>query len=184
MNILQEIRNRKLPKGLITIFENLKTGKVLDLGCGDGRVIEFLQEHGFECTGVDINPKKIEHNKERNNDVEWICKDIRNFKFEYEYDLIIAQTSIHFFPMENQIELLNNIKTATKINGINFIVTLTNEIPLLGECYLMKNNELLNYYLNWKILQFAQRITPIHTDPENSDPHQHSVSILIAVNSK
>jgi len=184
LNILQEIRKRKLPIGLATICGKLKTGKVLDLGCGDGREIEFLQERGFECTGVDRNAEKINQNKQRNNDVNWIFQDIRNFKFEQQYELIIAKTVIHYFPKEKQIEIINKIKTATKENGINYIATFTDEIPMEGKSYLMKNNELLNYYLDWKILQFAQRTTPTHSDPGNSVPHQHSVSILIASQSK
>ncbi len=184
MKIIQEIRNRKLPIGLIIICENLNTGKVLDLGCDDGCEIEFLQEKGFECTGVDWNTEKIKQNKERNNSINWISQDIRNFKFEQQYELIIAKTVIHYFPKDKQIEIIKKIKTATKDNGINFIATFTDEIPMKGQCYLMKNNELLNYYLDWKILQFAQRITPIHTDPGNSVPHQHSVSILIALQTK
>ncbi len=180
MNIIREIRDRKLPRGLATIYENINIGKVLDLGCGDGREIEFLQEKGFECMGIDWNTEKIGQNKERNSSVNWISQDIRNFKFEQQYELIIAKTVIHYFPKEEQIELIKKIKNATKDNGINFIATFTDEIPMKGQCYLMKKNELLNYYLNWKILQFAQRVTPIHTEPGNPEPHQHSVSILIA----
>ena len=35
-------------------------GRVLDVGCGAGRVCLYLQKQGLEVTGIDISPKAIE----------------------------------------------------------------------------------------------------------------------------
>lgn len=32
-----------------------KPGRVLDVGCGDGRFLAFAQQQGWECTGIDIH---------------------------------------------------------------------------------------------------------------------------------
>ncbi len=40
-------------------------GRVLDVGCGAGRHLLYLQEQGFECVGVDISPKALEVCKKR-----------------------------------------------------------------------------------------------------------------------
>ena len=41
------------------------TGNALDIGCGSGRHLLYLQEQGVECTGIDISPKAIEVCKKR-----------------------------------------------------------------------------------------------------------------------
>jgi SAM-dependent methyltransferase len=35
-------------------------GRVLDVGCGPGRHVAYLQEHGFSATGIDVSPLAIE----------------------------------------------------------------------------------------------------------------------------
>jgi SAM-dependent methyltransferase len=35
-------------------------GRVLDIGCGPGRHLVYLQEHGFPATGIDVSPGAIE----------------------------------------------------------------------------------------------------------------------------
>lgn len=40
-------------------FKKYFKGKVLDIGCGDGRGLELLAKEGFEAEGIDINKEKI-----------------------------------------------------------------------------------------------------------------------------
>lgn len=47
----------KLPKG----------SKVLDIGCGLGGTMEYLEtEYGFECSGIDLSLERIQEGKTRN----------------------------------------------------------------------------------------------------------------------
>jgi SAM-dependent methyltransferase len=41
------------------------TGRVLDIGCGAGRVLLHLQERGLECVGIDNSPLAIKVCRER-----------------------------------------------------------------------------------------------------------------------
>ena len=43
----------------------LARGRVLDVGCGAGRVCLYLQKRGLKVTGIDISPKAIEVCKKR-----------------------------------------------------------------------------------------------------------------------
>jgi SAM-dependent methyltransferase len=35
-------------------------GRILDVGCGCGRTLKRLEEHGFEMAGITINPEEVE----------------------------------------------------------------------------------------------------------------------------
>ncbi len=55
-------------------------GRVLDIGCGAGRVCLYLQEHGFEVTGIDISPTAIETCRRSGvSDVRLMSADAINF---------------------------------------------------------------------------------------------------------
>lgn len=50
---------------------NLPKGSaVLDIGCGTGETIEYLEtEYGFQCSGIDLSMERIKEGKTRNPDL-------------------------------------------------------------------------------------------------------------------
>ena len=55
-----------------------KESKVLDVGCGTGKISEYLSGQGYSVTGIDINKKALEENKTRNPNIEYLEADITN----------------------------------------------------------------------------------------------------------
>ncbi len=46
---------------VVVIFEDLKKGKVLDLGCGDGDYVKRLKDSGFEVIASDMDSKRFKY---------------------------------------------------------------------------------------------------------------------------
>lgn len=69
---------------------NLAEGRVLDIGCGAGRHALYLQERGFEVTGIDNSPGAIEVCQLRGLKKALVCpiSDVDKFK-PASFDTII-----------------------------------------------------------------------------------------------
>lgn len=82
-------------------------GKVLDLGCGAGDPIAiYLQQSGFEVTGVDISSAMIELARDRMPRGDWREGDMRSLALGERFDGIIAWNSFfHLTPAEQRSTL-------------------------------------------------------------------------------
>jgi len=79
-------------------------GYVLDVGCGTGYPIaSYLDEKGFNVTGIDISENMIEKAKSLNltNSQFYVC-DILDYETEELYDAIIAFDSLFHLDLESQ----------------------------------------------------------------------------------
>jgi len=81
--------------------KNCKDKRVLDCGCGEGRVSIFLAENGAEAFGIDISPEtiKVAQKKaaERNlTKISFLVQDVENLKFPDNYfDIIVCAGILH-----------------------------------------------------------------------------------------
>ncbi len=53
-----------------------RSGRILDAGCGPGRVGSFLSDLGHDVVGVDVDPELIAAAKEANSTPTWIIGDL------------------------------------------------------------------------------------------------------------
>jgi len=166
------------------LLKHKKSGTVLDLGTGEGRNALFLAKHGFNVTAVDISGegiKKLERlaleNKVR---INTFVKDIRNFNFSENYDVILSFATLHFLEKEEIERVIKKMKKHTSYNGFNVITVFTEENPNKNFSYLFKRNELKNYYSDWEILEYKERITPLEKHGKEGKPHRHGIAELIA----
>ncbi len=175
-------------KAVIHLLNFIKSGEVLDIGIGEGKNAIFLAKNGFNVEGVDCSIEgldKVEKLAKINGIlVKTFCADIRTFKFQKEYDLIVSMFTLHFLPKEQSLEIIKKIKDFTKIGGINLITLFTKEVPDYSQeiekrlgLNLFNKNELKSLYLNWEIIKYSEKI---RLDSSHGEPHYHSTSLLIA----
>ncbi|SEV88538.1 Methyltransferase domain-containing protein [Chryseobacterium wanjuense] len=85
-----------------------KDAKIIDIGGGDGNLVDFLLEEGFEnITVLDISAKALEKAKKRlgkkAEKVQWITTDITEFAPTETYDIWHDRAAFHFLTTPEQI---------------------------------------------------------------------------------
>jgi SAM-dependent methyltransferase len=98
-------------------------GKVLEVGCGTGRVYLELLKEGIDIYGIDISKRMLKELKKKAKSMSLIPKvrigDMRNFKFKEKFSLIIVpfRTFLYNLTTEDQLKTLKNFKRNLKENG-------------------------------------------------------------------
>ncbi len=73
------------------LLGDLRGKKVLDIGCGTGRIIEELKQRGAEVVGLDVSEKILEIAKKKFCDVEFVLGNVNDLPFEDEsFDLVLG----------------------------------------------------------------------------------------------
>ncbi len=108
--------------------------RILDLGCGNGRIAIHLAQHGYKVVGVDISPLLIEDARRKAKEhgvedrVEFIAGDARqadqllkNRKFD---SALLYWTSIlgYYIDRESDLQLLKAARNLTVKDGLLLIL--------------------------------------------------------------
>jgi tRNA (uracil-5-)-methyltransferase TRM9 len=112
-------------KDIVGFSKDWKPGRILDIGCGNGRNLLFFAKRGFEVYGLDFSKEMIEQAKEmfKKNKIEikekqLIVADMKNIPFKNEsFDYIISVASFHHLPKKDHQEAIKEIKRVLKKNG-------------------------------------------------------------------
>lgn len=91
----------KITEYISKIKANLPTGKVLNLGCGQGRHTLYCAGEGFESYGIDyveraINEAKQEAKKRNLENTHFEVMDLLNLNFDNNFFDIIIDSSVPF----------------------------------------------------------------------------------------
>ena len=102
----QEIPQTSLD--FIHSFNLDKKAKIIDIGGGDSKLVDYLLEEGFEdITVLDISEKALEKAQmrlgEKAKKVKWIVSDIAEFEPETTYDVWHDRATFHFLNTNEQI---------------------------------------------------------------------------------
>jgi trans-aconitate methyltransferase len=87
--------------------------RILDLGCGDGRLSLALAEAGAQVVAVDGSPEMIEAASERGLDARVIQG--QDLEFEREFDAVFSNAALHW--MHPHTAMLAGVARALKPGG-------------------------------------------------------------------
>jgi len=109
------LRNKiQIPFGL-DVISGVQPGKILDVGCGSGRILSFAQQLGWKATGIEFDPIAVATARESGLNV--IEGDYRVIgTFSQCYDLVICSHVIEH--VDNPLLLLKLLASAVTENGV------------------------------------------------------------------
>lgn len=103
---------QEIPKTSLNFIHSFnldKSAKIIDIGGGDSKLVDFLLDEGFENISVlDISAKALEKAKlrlgNRSEKVNWIVSDILDFKPDTTFDVWHDRAAFHFLTTKEQVE--------------------------------------------------------------------------------
>ena len=101
-------------------FASKKDISILDIGCGTGGLLSFLQKNNYtNLQGVDYSNNSISFSKSRNLNVKKVNIDNIDIMFQYQqFDVIICDDVFYCLDKIQVISALHNIETLLNPNGI------------------------------------------------------------------
>jgi len=120
------IDKKKWELTLINIEQNLNIQSsdiILDLGCGNGLISEYLSKRCKSVTAVDISQELInEIDIKKYKNIKPIVKDIRKIEFKKNsFSKIIIYAGIQYLDYKETINIFESILKWLKSEGIFFI---------------------------------------------------------------
>ena len=111
--------NIQRAEAIYKILKNENVHRVLDVGCGLGKVTVHLAKRGMDVTGVDISPDLIYLAKEKalknNVNVKFILGELNKVEFKKKFDAVLFAGVLEH--VEDEVSMMNAAKKSIKKNG-------------------------------------------------------------------
>lgn len=119
----------------IDTFHLPRNARVIDIGGGDSRLVDFLLEEGFQdITVLDISEEALQRAQlrlgEKASLVKWVVSDITDFQPNAPYDLWHDRATFHFLTQRRQVNRYLSIAgAAINTGGYAIIGTFSENGP-------------------------------------------------------
>jgi cyclopropane fatty-acyl-phospholipid synthase-like methyltransferase len=173
--------------------DHLRTGKVLDLGAGEGKNAVYLASKGFDVVAVECSEYAIQNFESRLRDVgtavadriQIVREDVTAFAPSESFDAVIAYGLLHCLSSYSIIcNVVAKMQECTRPGGMNVVVTFTDTLPVPSaqaylEPTLLPPGELQRLYAHWVTLDSEDDVIT-ETHPTSTVSHSHSLCRLLA----
>jgi tellurite methyltransferase len=108
---------------VLEMMPSVRSFRLLDIGCGEGRNAVFFARQGYEVTAFDSSSTGVEKTKtlaaESSVKVNVFKADVKEFGLKEEFDVIFSTGVLHYIPEELRNEILESYKSYTRKDGLN-----------------------------------------------------------------
>ncbi len=113
--------DKKDPPEVLKSFHKIKTGKMLDLGCGTGNFSYYFFQRGFTVIGLDVSPTAINIARKRYNEsanLKFLVGSGENLDFQdNNFDVVLCCAVLHHLECDEREAVLAEIKRILKRGG-------------------------------------------------------------------
>ncbi|MFC2075517.1 methyltransferase domain-containing protein [candidate division KSB1 bacterium] len=172
---------------VVQLRQYLTTGRVADLGCGEGRNAIYLARAGFKVLAVDNSRQAISKLNllaaEEGVQVETLIADLADWQPKALFDGFVCHGVLHFLPRHEGLLLLRRMQVHTRNRGMVSIALFTAGIAAPPDIvdaveYLWEPGELESVFLGWEIVKYREET--VESD-HGEGPHQHAIARLLAL---
>jgi len=115
-----------------------KGKKILDVGCGEGGVLTPYEQAGYDCTGLEYSPERVNYASEKGaSNIKFIQGNIEQFSSDQKFDVILMLDVIEH--VDQKLQALDNIKKMLLPEGIVIISFPPFRSPFGGHQQVMKS---------------------------------------------
>lgn len=156
-----------LARRLIHFFRQLGVplaGRLLELGCGEGRDVIFFAAHGFDVEAIDGSPTGVVRTSRALEDAGLLASvalaDISVLELHGAYDVVFANNSLQFVG-GRALDRIRAIRESTAPGGWNAVgmfVEGEGEPEHDQGVYLLQSKELKSLYRDWRLLEYGESL--------------------------
>ncbi|HTI07151.1 MAG TPA: class I SAM-dependent methyltransferase [Puia sp.] len=116
-------------------FELPRTAKIIDIGGGDSRLVDFLLDEGFEdITVLDISGQALDRARRRLGSraarVSWVEQDVTEYRPAEAFDLWHDRAAFHFLTTGDQVTTYLSIaRNSVRSGGYVVMGTFSDQGP-------------------------------------------------------
>lgn len=144
----QEVEFRNSAKKLLDLIP-LRNGRLLDVGCGIGWVVDEAQKRGFQAVGIDLNTEYISEGK-RYLKVDLRTSSLENFSSKEKYDIVVLKHVLeHIIDPKKFLTKIKKLMTP----GGYLIVSCPNMHSLMARIFLERWYGLVPMQHRWQYTQ-------------------------------
>jgi 2-polyprenyl-3-methyl-5-hydroxy-6-metoxy-1,4-benzoquinol methylase len=150
---MEKVDPRSLQRaGLVRNLLDNKSGRLLDVGCGRGLILDYFAARDFEVAGLDISPDIVW--MVQNRGLEAFLFDLESESLHENYDVILCLEVLQ--QLYDPLKALRNIKSALSDNS-ELIVSVPNEFHFVSRLKLLFNRSHLGHFDHSHIRLFTPR---------------------------
>lgn len=132
---------------ILNEIEKLSPRSILDIGCGDGALLNSMN-FNEDCitTGIDLSEKAISFAKAFSKCASFSCIDVKDINSKYQVVTLVEV--LEHIPTEEISTFLNYIDGIIEEDGYFMISVPTDNIPLNKKHFRHYNQSLLNQHID------------------------------------
>ena len=162
--------------------KEVPSGKVLDLGCGEGYDCLYFASKKYNVLGIDVSESAIDRLKneaEKNNlKIRTVVEDFNNFEIKENFDVVLSYGALQFFG-DRFLNLISELKSATNKGGVHsfYIFGDNGDFNDLAKhrFYFPAEQELKDLYSDWEILEFESKKVKLLIKGDNGEDLYNSM---------
>jgi SAM-dependent methyltransferase len=141
------------------------SGALLDIGCNEGRGLEFYQNNGFHVTGLELNSRAADVARKKGFEVH-DC-ELESFQSDKKFDVIVLSNVL-----EHSLDPVNTLRIVYQLLNANGQVWIScpNSASWLRTLFD-------KYWINWHVPFHLTHFSPFNLRKMLLDSGFHSVEI-------